>query len=289
MSQDLVATVEARPLTANEIKAQVQLIQQVMKAVMKKDVHYGTIPGTPKPTLYKPGAEKILSTFRIAAGDPTVEDLSTSDEIRYRVKVPGLTQSITPILLGFGLGECSSSEEKYCWRKPVCEEEWNEADEDRRREVWKKSEGKPYQLKQVRTRPSDVANTVLKMAHKRALVAMTLVVTAASDVFAQDLEDLPKEVRDAVVGEEAKTVTQPQRTSENGEATGTIHEKLWAICLQLAEGQEAVAHDILEKASSWKKDDNTTVKGKRNVKDLSEKWAQSTYGKLKKDKAPAHA
>ena len=59
-----VAVTEVMPLTAAQVKAQVQLIQQVMESVMLKDVHYGTIPGTPKPTLYKAGSEKILSTFR---------------------------------------------------------------------------------------------------------------------------------------------------------------------------------------------------------------------------------
>lgn len=181
---------ERKPLTATEIKAQVQVIQQVMAAVMVKDVHYGVIPGTPKPTLYKPGSEKILATFRIAAYPKEVEDLSTHDEIRYRVKVHGISAS--GLLLGVGIGECSSSEEKYRWRKPVCGEEWNEYPEDQRREVWKKIQGKPTKLKQVRTHPSDVANTILKMAKKRAQIDMTLTATAASDVFDQDLEDLPE-------------------------------------------------------------------------------------------------
>ena len=52
---------------------------------------------------------------------------------------------------------------------------------------------------------------------------MTLLVTAASDVFAQDIEDLPEEVREAVVEETAPvkpTVQPPQRRSEatNGTA-----------------------------------------------------------------------
>jgi ABC-type transporter MlaC component len=40
-----IATVQTKPLTAAEIKAQVQSIQQVMEAVMKPDVHYGKITG----------------------------------------------------------------------------------------------------------------------------------------------------------------------------------------------------------------------------------------------------
>ncbi len=181
-----------KPLTAAQIKAQVQLIQEVMEAVMKKDHHYGIIPGTPKPTLYKPGAEKLLSTFHIGA-DPSefITDLSTEDEIRYRVAVKGFSQAMGN-LLGVGIGECSSNEEKYKWRKPICNEEFEETSADRKRIVWKKIEGKPTQLKQVRMVPSDVANTILKMAKKRALIDMTLTITAASDIFDQDLEDLPE-------------------------------------------------------------------------------------------------
>lgn len=204
-------------LSASEIKAQVQLIQQVMHAVMKDGVHYGTIPGTNKPTLYKAGSEKILSTFRIAI-EPDVLDLSTFDEARYRVTARAVSQS-SGIALGSGVGECSSSEEKYRWRAAVCEQEFDETPEDRRRMVWKKGnrETPPYQIKQVRTNPADVANTVLKMAKKRAQIDATLTVTAASDVFAQDLEDLPAEIRAEVAGDEApaKPVLQPpQRKSE---------------------------------------------------------------------------
>lgn len=221
MSNEIVAAsqnYQVGGLTAMEIRARVNRLREVMDAVMKPSIHYGTIPGTPKPTLYKPGAEKVLMTFQIAAEDPIVTDLSTQDEVRYRVTVRGITQTLPPVFLGAGSGECSSSEEKYKWRKPVCPEEWDETAEDRRREKWSKGKQgeKPYKAKQVRTNPSDVANTVLKMAVKRALVAMTLVVTAASDVFDQDIEDLPDEVREGVVGEEKSTppVQPPQRKSQ---------------------------------------------------------------------------
>ena len=61
--------------------------------------------------------------------------------------------------------------------------------EDRKRIKYGK-----YTAKQVRTEPADLANTVLKMACKRAQLAMTLNVTAASDIFSQDLDDLPPEL-----------------------------------------------------------------------------------------------
>ena len=209
----LPQVVEKKALTAAEVRMQVNLIQEVMKAVMKKDVHYGIIPGTPKPTLYKAGAEKLLVTFRIAADSPIIEDLSTLDTSRYRVTRPG--KSIyTGNFLGSGVGECSSDEEKFCWRKPVCPEEFYETPEDHRRDVWKRIEGKPTKIKQVRTRPADVANTILKMADKRAYVALTLQITAASDIFTQDIEDLPEGL-DVVENHKCVTVPGPEVKKPN--------------------------------------------------------------------------
>lgn len=206
MDQALTAQADTQyPLTANAVVARTRLIQEVMKAVMKKDTHYGTIPGTPKPTLYKPGAEVLLVTFRIAPDSPEVQDLSTGDSIRYRVIRRGLSNGQ---IVAAGVGEASSDEEKYKWRKPTCEQEYDATPEDRRRAVWKRGKEGPYELKQVRTNPADVANTILKMADKRAFVAMTLLATAASDCFAQDLEDLPDEVRESVV-EADKPKTEP--------------------------------------------------------------------------------
>jgi len=186
-----------RPLTAGEIRAQVNLIQEVMKGVMLRDVHFGQIPGTPKPTLFKAGAEKILSTFRLAV-DYRIEDLSHLDAIRYRVAA--LVTSSSGLPLGSAVGEASSDEEKYRWRSSVHPKEWDATTEDRKRTKFYKNGN---EQRQIRTNPSDVANTILKMACKRALVAATLQVTAASDIFAQDIEDLPDEVREAVTQHDA--------------------------------------------------------------------------------------
>src|SRR3990167_2002023 len=54
-------------LSAQDVRAQVNLIQEIMKEVMHKDEHYGVVPGTgTKPTLLKAGAEKLCLTFRLA-------------------------------------------------------------------------------------------------------------------------------------------------------------------------------------------------------------------------------
>lgn len=183
---------EAQPKSAEMILAQRQSIARCMQTAMVKDVDFGTIPGTPKPTLYKPGAEKLLSMFHLAA-KPEVEDLSTPDTIRYRVRVI-ITEIGSGRYLGEGVGEASSAETKYQWRAAVCKQEWEETAPDRRRRKWKNGSGGAYTIDQVRAEMEDVANTVLKMAKKRAQIDAVLTVTAASDVFSQDLEDLPPEM-----------------------------------------------------------------------------------------------
>jgi hypothetical protein len=265
--QELARTGE--PLTAQDMRLRVNRMQEVMKAVMKDGVHYGIIPGTDKPTLYKAGAEVALVTFRVAALVKSTEDIGTpGEEVRYRVVMQGAHQ-ITGDVLGEGAGECSSNEEKYKWRRPVHENEYNAADPERRREKFTK---KGEVWKQVRTEPADVANTILKMAVKRALVAMTLVVTAASDVFTQDIEDVPEELRENVTEKKAAAavVRQPERvdtpsTTSNGAgkpepaaaaaaldpAATYILKKLWKpnatkdyhfLELQGANGQVHTAH-----------------------------------------------
>jgi hypothetical protein len=184
---------EVHRLSAGEIRDRVNLVQTVMQAIMKKDTHYGTIPGTPKPTLYKPGAEVLCVTFRIAQ-EYKIEDLSTETIARFRVSCSGRHQ-VTGVVLGEGVGECSSGEEKYKWRKSVCAEEFDATPESMRRLKFSSYQGNVKKVVQVRTEAADLSNTVLKMACKRAMIAMTLNVTAASDIFTQDLEDLPEELR----------------------------------------------------------------------------------------------
>lgn len=176
-----------------EVVAHAKTVQQVMQAVMKPNVHYGAIPGAgDKPTLLKSGAEVLCMTFRIT-DKYEVSDLSRDGVIRYRVNCIGEHQQ-SGVPLGSGLGECSTDEEKYRWRKAVCAEEFEATPETNRRLKFGRKQGGHYTVQQVRTEPADLANTVLKMACKRAKIAMVLNVTAASDMFSQDLEDLDAEL-----------------------------------------------------------------------------------------------
>lgn len=200
----------AATLSVKEIQGRALQIQQLMQSMMKPNVHFGIVPGCKSPSLYKAGSELLLTMFRIAV-DPIVEDLSDAEHIRYRVRCRGL--ALDGSLVGVGIGECSTAEEKYSYRKAVCDEEFKAADPLRQRVKWGKDKsGKTYSVNQVRMNPSDLANTVLKMAKKRAQIDMCLTALGASDIFAQDLEELTEEIRDHVTaGEDThEPIKQPQ-------------------------------------------------------------------------------
>jgi hypothetical protein len=240
--QPAVEAYGARSLTAADIRATVNLMQDVMLEVMKDGTHYGTIPGTKSKSLYKAGAEKLMATFRLAA-KPEVEDLSANGEVAYRVTVNLLSAGGS--FVGAGIGECSSAEDKYSWRAAVCDEEFDATPENRRRIKFSKYQGRVEKKKQVRTNPADVANTILKMAKKRAQVDAVITATAASDIFTQDIEDLPEEVVAEIVGQnragstpaaraaqQAVPEDSPERDAAIAEcraaaAKGTAHFRAW--------------------------------------------------------------
>ena len=202
----------ASALTVQQVLGQVALIQQIMVAAMKDGEHYGKIPGCgSKPTLLKPGAEKLCLTFRLAPTYVVEERLLERGHREYRVQCT-LSSIITQAFIGQGVGVCSTMEAKYRFRqntaeptdKPVPRAYWDVRGEDpaKAQELIggrgfsvKKVDGKGWMIarggeKVEHDNPADHYNTVLKMAKKRALVDAVLTATAASDIFTQDLEDI---------------------------------------------------------------------------------------------------
>lgn len=226
----------SRSLTAVDLREHVNLIQEVMRSVMKDGTHYGVIPGCKQPSLYKAGSEVLLTTFRIAVS-VHVEDLSTPDCIRYRVRTVGTHQG-SGIVVGEGIGECSSDEEKYKWRRCFNKKEFDATPETRRRIKFSKY-GEDMQ---VRTEPADVANTVLKMGKKRAQIDLTLTATAASDIFTQDVEDIPEELR-----ERHDVASEPQARANYPTKDFDTNLPKWKAMI---ESGKATADEILAKVES---------------------------------------
>lgn len=211
MTEMQVMNIEDNAMTPEKIQAQVNTIQKVMKQVMKLGEHYGTIPGCgPKPTLLKPGAEKLCVTFRLAPSyDITRIDMG-DDHREYQI-VCTLTHMTSGMVVGQGVGTCSTKEGKFRYRTterkcPACEKETiikGKAEYGGGWLCWAKKGGCGAKFKEGDTaiegqeagkaehdNPPDYYNTVLKMAKKRALVDAALTATAASDLFTQDIEDM---------------------------------------------------------------------------------------------------
>ncbi len=203
---------ESQPLTAKDIQSQVNLIQEVMQKVMIKGEHFGVIPGCgDKPALLKPGAEKLNLTFRMAP-DFEIETIDMGKGHReYRVKC-SLKSISTGKFLGMGVGSASTMEAKWRFRNAepeitdriVPKEYWDlkKKDANKAQEmiggkgfITKKIDGvwkiaKLTGEKMEHENPADYYNTCLKTAKKRAHVDAVLIVTAASDIFTQDIEEM---------------------------------------------------------------------------------------------------
>jgi len=226
---------EIPPLTSAQIRQQVNLIQSVMSEVMKKDEHYGVIPGTGgKPSLLKPGAEKLIMTFRLVP-DVEIEVVDMQGGHReYRIKVKLYAQNGN--FLGSGVGSCSTMEGKYRFRtgpveitdKPVPQEYWTNRDISLiggKGFSTKKNDTGKWMIaiageKVEHDNPADYYNTCLKMAKKRALVDACLTVTAASDIFTQDVEEMDFNERGAA-GFDAATAEKDALQDETYWAAGT--------------------------------------------------------------------
>lgn len=196
------------PLTAASIRAQVNLIQGVMKEVMQDGQHYGLIPGCgKKPSLLKPGAEKLSLTFRLrpVMGDGDIDVLDMGNGHReYRIRCHILNYG--GVEMATGVGSASTMESKFRYRnvadyeltdQPIPKDAKEKKIEYRKQGfgmklvdgVWawvKYGDSEKTETPDI----ADVYNTVLKMGKKRAYVDGILSATAASDIFTQDLEDI---------------------------------------------------------------------------------------------------
>ena len=68
---------------------------------------YGEIVKGQKPSLWKPGAEKIAAMFQLAFGDPIIEERQHPGEhLTYRITLP-LTHAPSGTYRGSGVGLCA--------------------------------------------------------------------------------------------------------------------------------------------------------------------------------------
>ncbi|MDR3541880.1 MAG: hypothetical protein P4L69_13065 [Desulfosporosinus sp.] len=142
-------------LTFTEAKNRLLMLKSFVQELMIPGVDYGIIPGCPKPSLLKSGAEKLCDIYgfsKLIAVSNRFEDWQEGF-FSYEVKAT-LINKRTGLVEAEGVGNCNSKERKY-----------------RNQDAY------------------SISNTILKMAKKRAIVDAVLSATRSSGIFSQDIED----------------------------------------------------------------------------------------------------
>jgi hypothetical protein len=195
---DSVTVLAIEPVTTNAAAIErYRGLQEFVRTVLVKGEDYGTIPGTNKPTLYKPGAEKLSEMYGLAITLPAdrMHRVERWEEGFWHYEVTCVVVSRrTGAAIAEGVGSCNSMEEKYRWRF-----EWNwhteKPDGDGWEQVWNKKQRRNVWRKKVQNEARwDLPNTILKMAKKRAVIDAILSTTRSSGIFTQDVEDMPREL-----------------------------------------------------------------------------------------------
>ena len=125
-AREMVATQMAGELTVDQLVGQIEKVQDAMRRAMHDGEHYGVIPGTQKPTLLKPGAEKLCLLFRLAPSYDVTRREMPGGHIEYEVACE-LRHITSTSLIASGVGLCTTMETRYRWRKgthacPNCSE-----------------------------------------------------------------------------------------------------------------------------------------------------------------------
>lgn len=270
-------------------QAQTQLslvreFQATVKALFVQGHDFGVIPGTDKPTLLKPGAEKLAKLLQLADSYDILDRVDDWDKplFRYVVRCE-LRLMGSGTLVASGLGECNSMESRYRWRNanlscPECGKETvilGKPEYGGGFLCWVKKGGCGAKFREDDARIAgqprgkvlndDVfsqVNTILKMAKKRALVDAALSAGRLSDIFTQDIEDLPgfgapvegqfHEVDNEAIPFDNKSKSAPGRNQPRPTDAIPSDSGLWAsYCAIRDEARTKLPDEVLETLPVW--------------------------------------
>lgn len=178
----IIDTVEIDSIAST--MAKIQQMQNVVQKTLKKGHDFGEVPGTSKPTLLKPGGEKICMLFGL---NPEYEFLKTTEDydkefFSYNIRCT-LFRNGQPVAQG--VGSCNSKEKKYRY---INVDKIPENYVGQSEEITDKYGRTKYKINNPDI--CSLVNTILKMAKKRAFIDAVLQVASLSEVFTQDIEDM---------------------------------------------------------------------------------------------------
>lgn len=275
-SQNLPALIEPQVMDITSLRKAVDfeaeritVMQKFVASKMHDGTHFGTIPGSKKPSLWKPGAEVMCGIYRYGARYKihVTEDYAATKHYsieRYNKTVEGdcrgfyevrvsctLYHTASGTEVGEGVGSCNNWEKKY-----------------------------------VTSDLFDLKNTVLKMAKKRAYVDATLSACRLSDFFTQDIEDFaegpsgtptpapaprkPSPPKDVLYQGKVKAIETSSGKKKNGQPW-----TLWTVIMEdgerfgtFSESMAKIARDFQESGDSLGITWETTAKGNKNIVEI---------------------
>lgn len=199
---EMQGLINALSLDLEGAKRHYEMFNKFKKNICVANIDYGKIPGTDKPTLLQPGAQKLSKAFHLTTSlETTTREIDhATGFVCYEYKCTVYNTMGLPI--GHGIGSCNSFEDKYCfsgWQKDA-----NKPDDAI--QVKMKADGtgsfrKDFQsgtwVWNIRSRKRNqeliaLQNTIMKMAAKRAFVHAVLTATGGGEFFTQDIEDMPE-------------------------------------------------------------------------------------------------
>jgi hypothetical protein len=202
---------EYRPrivMAPEDAKALDAQLRACMLAVLREGVDYGTIPGATKPSLYKPGAEKLLQWFgfghKLEATETEREDGRWAG-VTYRCTVIKGMPDGRDVVVATCDGYAGYDEDRF-----FITAEANRAKAEANERKWaRKDKREPIAAKwESAGEYRAPRNSVLKMAEKRAMVGAALQATSASSLFTQDMEDIVDGTARAVAGAASDAITE---------------------------------------------------------------------------------
>ncbi|WP_312906819.1 exodeoxyribonuclease X C-terminal domain-containing protein [Tissierella praeacuta] len=263
MMMSLIESVDVGGLvgTLNKISQ----VQAAIQTCLKPGHDHDIIPGTNKPTLLKPGAEKILMMFGLTSEYEIIEKIEDYEKgiFAYTIKciLSKNSQKITE-----GVGSCNSKEDKYRWR--WYKEEDVPAGIDKNTLKSKTNRWGKMEYKLENEEIYSQANTILKMAKKRAQIDAVLTVASLSELFTQDMEDM----KDFIQQEQISTMTEVESRNikltfgkHKGKTLEEVYEEApdyiqWLLGNERTEPVIKKACEIL--VNSSKKEATNKAKGK---------------------------
>lgn len=227
--------------------------QKIILTTLKAEHDYGHIKGIDKPTLFKPGAEKIImlmglrTEYEILGQTADVEHGFFRYEIRCKVYKGD-------ILVTEGLGACNTREARYA-RRWVTERALPEG-ADKATLPKRDKEGRYGRYTEyliANDDPYTLDNTVLKMAKKRALVDAALHVGSLSSLFTQDVEDMGLDVDEEEQKVEKVRPVREEAVAREDKPTDAQVSKIGQLMRKLALSKETLrtlSMEMFGKASS---------------------------------------